>query len=47
MQHFFWEQIKLEEYSIYSTQDSEISGSAGIAGMIPIDLDRLWTFIPE
>ena len=44
MQHF-WEQVDLEEHSIYSTSESGIAGRAGIAGIVVIDLDGLWTFI--
>ena len=39
----------MEEYSIYSvhsTSESEIAGRAGIEGIVVIDLDGLWTFIP-
>ena len=45
----FWEQVELEEYSIYSvysTLESGIARRAGIAGIVVIDLDGLWTFIP-
>ena len=44
---FFWEQVELEEYSIYSTLESGLAGREGIAGIVVIDLDELWTFIPE
>ena len=50
----FWEKVELEEYSIhsvYSTSESPLSvptaGRAGIAGIVVIDSDRLWTFIPD
>ena len=39
--------VELKEYSIYSTSHSGIAGRAGIAGIMVIDLDRFWTFIPE
>ena len=48
-----WEYVELEGYSIYSvyfTSGSGIAGRAGIAGIagiVVIDLDGLWTFIPE
>ena len=32
--------------SVYSTSESEIAGRAGIAGIMVIELDGLWTFIP-
>ena len=37
----------MEEYSIYSTPESGIAGRAGIAGIMVIDLDELWTSVPE
>ena len=43
----FWEQVELEEYSICSTPKSVIAGREGIAGIVVIDLDELWTFVPE
>ena len=48
----FWEKVELEEYSIYSvcsTSGSGIAERAGIAGIVVIliDVDGLWTFIPE
>ena len=48
--NIFWEWVELEEYSIYSvssTPERVIAGRAGIAGTVMIDLDELWTFIPE
>ena len=39
--NIFWEQIELEEYSIYSTPESGIAGRAGIAGILVIDSDEL------
>ena len=39
----FWEQVELEEYSISPC----ISPQRGITGIVVIDLDGLWTFIPE
>ena len=48
--NIFWEQVELEEYSIYavcSTLESGIAGRTGIAGIVVIDSDGLWTFIPE
>ena len=49
--NIFWEWVELEEYSIcsvYSTLESGIiAGRAGIAGMVVIDLDGLWAFIPK
>ena len=45
--NIFWELVELEEYSINSTPESGIAGRAGIAGIVVIDLDELWTFIPE
>ena len=48
--NIFWEQVELEDYSIYSvcsTSEGGIAGRAGIAGIVVIDLDELWTFIPE
>ena len=45
--NIFWEQVELEEYSIYSTPESGIAERAGIAGIVVIDLAELWTFIPE
>ena len=32
--------------SVYSTSESEIAGRAGIAGIVVIELDGLWTCIP-
>ena len=46
----FWESVELEEYSIYSiysTPESGIAGREGLARIVVIDLDELWTFIPE
>ena len=40
----------MEEYSIYSsysTSESGIARRAGIAKIVVIDLDGLWTFILE
>ena len=48
--NIFWELVELEEYSIYSvysTSESGIAGRAGIARRVVIDLDGVWTFIPE
>ena len=42
--NIFWEWVELEEYSIYSVYSTSESG---IAGIVVIDLDGLWTFIPE
>ena len=38
------EQVELEEYSIYSVYSTSESGTAGI---VVIDLDGLWAFLPE
>ena len=49
MQHF-WEQVDLKGYSIYFDlfhPESEIAGKAGIAEIVMIDFDELWTLIPE
>ena len=46
MQNFL-EWVELEEYSIYSTPESGIAGREEIAGIVVIDLDEPWTFIPE
>ena len=37
--NIFWEQVELEEFSIYSysTSESGIAGKAGIAGTVMID----------
>ena len=45
--NIFWEQVELEEYSIYSTPESGIDGRAGIAGIVVIDLGERSTFILE
>ena len=48
--NIFWEWVELEKYSIfsvYSTSESGIAGRVGIDGMVVIDLDGLWTFIPK
>ena len=37
----------MEEYSIYSIQESGMAGRAGIAGIVVTDSDGLWTFILE
>ena len=40
----------MEEYSVRSvcsTSESGIAGRAGIAGLVVIELEGLWTFIPE
>ena len=45
-----WDKVELEECSIssvYSTSERGIAESVGIAGIVVIDLDGLWTFIPE
>ena len=44
---FFWEQVELEVYSIYSVHSTSKSGIAGRTGIVLIDFDELWTFIPE
>ena len=41
--NIFWEQVELEDYSIYSIYSTSESG---IAGIVVIDLG-LCTFIPE
>ena len=46
MQHF-WEKVELEEYSVYSNSEDGIAGRAGIARIVVIDFDELWTFILE
>ena len=38
---FLGRKVELEEHSIYFAE------RAGIAGIVVIDLDELWTFIPE
>ena len=46
----FLEQVELEQYPIYlvySTSESGIAGRAEIAGIMSVDLDGLWTSIPE
>ena len=43
----FLEQVELEEYCIYSVYSTSESGRAEIAGIVVIDSDGLWTFIPE
>ena len=43
----FWEWVELEEYSICSVYSISGSGIAGRAGIVVIDVDGLWTFIPE
>ena len=45
--NIFWEQVELEEYSIYSTPESGIAGRAGIVRIVMIDFAEPWTFIPE
>ena len=48
--NIFWEQVRLEEYSIcsiYSIPESGIAERAGTAEIVVIDLNELWTFIPE
>ena len=42
--NIFWEWVELEEYSIYSVYSTSESGMAGI---VVIDSDGLWTFIPK
>ena len=45
-----WGYVELEDYSIHficSTPESGIAGRAAIAGIVLIDLDELWTLIPE
>ena len=47
--NIFWEQVELEEYSIYSvysTSETEIAGRAVIAGTIVLDKEGFGTFIP-
>ena len=39
--HIFGNQVELEEYSNYSTQESGIAGRARIAGIAVIDSDEL------
>ena len=48
--NIFCEQVEPEEFSIYSiyfTPESGIAGRVGIAGIVVIDLNELWTFISE
>ena len=45
--NIFWEWVELEEYSVYSTSESGIAGRVGIAGIVVIDSDGLWTFTPK
>ena len=47
---FVWGWVALEEYSIhsiYSTSESGIAGRTGIARIVVMHFDGLWTFISE
>ena len=45
--NIFCEWIELEEYSIYSVCSTSEGGIPERAGIVMIDLEGPWTFIPE